>query len=378
MRYVNGEAWTSEGNGRGKAALGLILALAVTVALSVAACSGAAPGATGTTPAASEEDDQAADAAHIVEDAAVVLPTLTAQELAQDERLRVVATTNLVADVVARVGGDAIDLSTLIPLGVDPHSYTATPQDLRALSDAHVVFINGLGLEEALLPALGSLDGSAPLAPVNAGVPTIEFGAEDYADEDRADEGAADEADADAEHEHGVDPHTWLDVMNVAIWADNVATVLSELDPDNADVYRAAAADYRAELEALDADLRAQIATVPEDARKVVTDHDALGYFAAAYDLVIVGAVVPAYSTMAAPSAQELAALQDQIEAAGVPAIFVGTTVNPNLADQIADDLGIAVVPLYTGSLSEADGPAATYVDMMRYDVNAIVEALQP
>lgn len=353
-----------------------VLVFSWALVIGVSACTAPGPAPTAA-PVAHEDDDHGSEAAHALEDAGATLPAATAQALGEGERLRVVATSNLVADAVKRVGGDAIELSTLIPLGADPHSYTATPQDLRQLSDAHVIFISGLGLEEALLPALDSLDGDAPLVPVNAGVATIEFGAADaHAGEDEAEE--ADAADAEHGHDHGVDPHTWLDVMNVAIWSDNVATVLSELDPDNADSYRAAAADYRAELEALDADLREQIGGLPVASRKLVTDHDALGYFAAAYDFEVVGAVVPAYSTMAAPSAQELAALQNQIEAAGVPAIFVGTTVNPNLASQIAEDLGIAVVPLYTGSLSEADGPASTYVEMMRYNVGAIVEALQP
>ena len=316
----------------------------------------------------------AARAAQVIQDAAPALPTVSPPALDEGERLRVVATTNLVADVVARVGGDSVDLHTLIPLNADPHSYTATPQDLRWLSEAHVIFVNGLGLEESLLPALRSLETEAPLVSVNAGVPTLALDGEAA----HADEPHTDAVHTDGIHSAGVDPHTWLDVMNVAIWAENVAAILSEMDPAHAADYHAAAAAYQAELEALDAALREEIATLPPQARKLVTDHHEWGYFAAAYGFEQVGAVLPAYSTMAAASAQELAALQDQIAAAGVPAIFVGTTVNPNLAQQIAADLGIAVVPLYTSSLSDADGPAATYVEMMRYDVRAIVDALQP
>lgn len=159
-------------------------------------------------------------------------------------------------------------------------------------------------------------------------------------------------------------------------WTHNIHHVLSALDPANAEAYDAAATAYAEELEALHTELAALVDAVPAEQRKLVTDHDSLGYLAAEYGFEVIGSVIPSFSTLSEPSAQELAALQDQIRAEGVTAIFVGTTINPSQETQLAEDLGIQVVPIYTGSLSEANGPAATYVDFMRYNVSKIIGAL--
>ncbi len=296
---------------------------------------------------------------------------LSPASLEQGEKLRVVATTSLIADVAANVGGDRIELAQLIPTGADPHGFTPAPQDLRTLNDAHVIFVNGLGLEESLLPVLENLDRPVPLVTVNDGIAVIELGESAGAEteEEHADEGG---------HDHGnVDPHAWFSVPNVQVWTGNIATALSVLDPAQAEAYAAAAASYQETLAALDRDLRDQIDAIPSEARKAATDHQALGYLAKEYGIEVVGAIVPSFSTLASASAQEMAALQERIKAEGVKAILVSTTVNPQTANRLAQDLGISVVPIYTGSLSEADGPAATYVDFMRSNVSAIVEALR-
>lgn len=292
------------------------------------------------------------------------LPVLASLELAEGEKLNVVATTNIVADVARQVGGDWIELTTLLPLGADPHSYSAAPQDLRTLNAADVILVNGLGLEEPLLPVLETLDSDAAVVAVNAGVEPLALGE------------AHEERGAD-EHSHaGADPHTWFDVANVKVWTTNIQQVFSALDPAHADEYAAAAQAYLSTLDQLDQEIRATVAALPKAQRKLVADHAVLGYFAHAYGFEVVGAVIPALSTLAEPSAQELAALQDLIESAGVTAIFVGTTVNPDLAQQLAQDLGITVVALYTGSLSDADGPAPSYVALMRHLAQTLVEAL--
>lgn len=298
------------------------------------------------------------------------LPPLTAVTLAAGEKLHVVATTNLVADVVARIGEDRITLHTLMGPGVDPHSYSTTPQDLRTLEEAQVIFINGLQLEEALADLLGSL--TAPVVPVSAGITPRAMSAE------QSEEHSGEQSAEGEEHHHqGGDPHTWQRVANVKRWVENIHASLSQLDPANAEAYHAATEAYLAELDALDSDIRAKIETIPAESRKLVTDHETFGYFADEYGFTIVGALIPSLSTAAEPSAQALAQLQDQLAAEGVKAIFVGTTVNPRLAEQIAQDLGIQVVGLYSDSLSAPDGPAATYLDFMRYNVDAIVAALQ-
>ena len=332
---------------------------------------------------------------------AATLPALTPAAL-EGRKLRVVATTNLVGDAVARVGGDHIELTTLLAPGVDPHAYQLAPADRQQLEDADVILVNGLGLEEGMLPVLAELAERVPVVAVSAGIAILEFGEheeDEHADEEDADEaheheedaddGHADDEHADEEHEHeahgdeaahhhheGADPHTWQSVPNVIVWTENIAATLSALDPAHADDYAVAATSYQADLGALNADLHALVDTLPTAQRKLVTDHDSLGYLAHEYGFNVIGTVIPSLSTVAAASAQELAALQEQITAEGVSAIFVGTTVNAQLTTQLAADLGIQVVPIYTDSLSDADGPAATYVDFMRHNLQTIVDAL--
>lgn len=326
-------------------------------------------GCTGRTATANRPVDESA-AVHADHDQATTtldtatLPPVTAVTLAAGEKLQVVATTNLVADLVAQVGGEHITLYTLMGPAVDPHSYTSTPEDMRTLEDAQVVFINGLHLEEALAERLAAL--TAPVVAVNVGVTLRELEPDEHS-----------ETAAAADHHHeGADPHTWQRVANVKQWLENVRTTLRQLDPPHAAAYDAAADAYLVQLDALDAEIRAKVATIPAANRKLVTDHETFGYFADEYGFTIVGALIPSLSTSAEPSAQALAALQDQVTKAGVKAIFVGTTVNPHLADQLAQDLGIQVVSLYSDSLSAPAGPAATYLAFMRFNVNAIVAAL--
>lgn len=303
---------------------------------------------------------------HAVEMSA--LPALTPVALSDGEKLRVVVTTNIVGDVVSQVAGDAVELVQLLPIGADPHTYQARPDDLRHLNNAHVIFINGLHLEETMQSVLDNLDAGAPVISVNIGVPTLQFGG-DHADEH--------EAATDQDHHHeGADPHTWMNVHNVEIWVDNIAAALSALDPMHANRYAANANAYRAQLEELHAEIETMTATIPFERRKLVTDHDNLSYLANAYGFTVVGTVIPSISTLASPSARDLAALQRQIEQEGIRAIFVGTTVNPAVAARIASDTGAQVVPIYTASLSDAQGPAPTYIDLMRHTVQQIVEAL--
>ena len=290
------------------------------------------------------------------------MPSLSPVELGQGQKLKVVATTSIVADVVQNVGGDLIELTALLPLGADPHAFEPTPRDVAAVADAHVVFANGAGLEVFLERLLESAGESGAVVPVSHGVELLSF----------ADGGTNGEA-----HESGADPHTWLDPNNVIVWARNIQRALSDLDPDGADRYEANAGAYQTELEALDAWIREQVAQVPEANRELVTDHTGFTYFARRYGFVQVGAVFPGYSTLAEPSARELAKLEEAIQEHDVKAVFVGLTVNPDLAARVAEDTATKLVTLYTGSLSERDGPAGDYIAFMRYNVTAIVEALR-
>ncbi len=278
-------------------------------------------------------------------------------------KLKVVASTTIIGDVVAQVGGDLIQLTVLFPPGADPHSFEPRPQDIAALSKAQVVVLNGLDLEKSLEPALeANVKGTIVYA--SEGIDVLAF------------EGGEQEGE---EHNHhkGSDPHTWMDPNNVIVWVKNIATALGEADPANAKAYQANADAYIAELTELDGWILTQIEQIPVERQKLVTDHRVFGYFVDEYGLEQVGAMVGSFSTNAAPSAQELAALEDEIKAQGVPAVFVGTTVNPELAEQVAQDTGVKLVYIYTGSLSEPGGEADSYIKFMRYNVNAIVEALK-
>lgn len=266
--------------------------------------------------------------------------------------LSVVATTSLIGDAARRVGGSRVTVRVLLPIGADPHAYDPRPQDVAALANAQIVLVNGFDLEATLQPLLAD---AKNVVVVSDGIDALPFAGE----------------------EGGLDPHVWQDPNNVIVWTRNIADAFAQADPAHADEYQVNAETYIAELTSLDAWIRERVAEIPETNRKLVTDHEAFGYFVARYGFEQVGTVVPSLSTGAAPSARELAALEDAIRSSGVKAVFVGSTVSPDLSRRVADDTGVRLVSLFTGSLSAAGGGAETYLDMIRYNVNAIVEALQ-
>ncbi len=280
--------------------------------------------------------------------------------------VRVVASTSIIGDVVQHVAGEYLVVETLIPRGQDPHAFEPTPQLMAALQRVDVIFIDGLGLETALEKVLDTPEFADRVVALGEQAPVL-LPIED------------DEHVAEREHdEHGAyDPHVWFDPQNVAAWADQIADTLAALDPTHADTYRANAAAYRRRLEALDAWIREQVERVPPERRILVTDHAVLGYYAHAYGFQQVATVVPSASTLAEPSAQALSHLYETIRTFDVPAIFVSETIDRRLVEQIANDTGVQVVVIYTGSLSAEDGPAPTYEDLMRYNTTVIVDALR-
>lgn len=277
------------------------------------------------------------------------------------------ATTTIVGDVVRSVGGENVEVEILLPAGTDPHSFDPTPQDVAKVARAEVVFANGAGLEEFLEPMLENAGGKAEVVYFSDGIQLLE--APDL-------HAGQPEPESEEEHADG-DPHTWFDPNNVILWTQTIQSKLSALDPAHAQAYAANAQEYQAQLRDLDAWIREQVARVPEAGRQMVTDHDSFTYFAARYGFTLVGAVIPGYSSMAQPSAQELASLEDAIRSLQVKAIFVGEAVNPVLSQRVAQDTGTQLVYLYTESLTEPEGPASNYLDFMRFNVSAIVEALQ-
>lgn len=293
------------------------------------------------------------------------------------EKLNVVATTTLVGDVVRNIGGDAIQLSVLLPIGIDPHRFEPTPQDAALLAEADLIVANGAGLEEFLDRLLESAAGDVAVIYASEGIALMESVEEHHHE---GEEGHESEEAHEGEEEHiheGGDPHVWMDPNLVLVWVDNIEQALSKQDPINASIYKANADSYRKQLVELDAWVRQQVEQVPQANRRLVTDHKSLGYFAARYGFEQVGAVIPSVTSLAEPSAQELAALEDAIRNQGVKAVFVELSVNPSLAQRIAEDTDVHLVEIYTGSLSESDGPAGNYLDFMRYNVRAIVNALK-
>jgi len=288
---------------------------------------------------------------------------LQAVSLAPGQTLQVVVTTNVAADLVRTVAGDSAQVTALLPAGVDPHAYEPAPQDLGTVAEADAVFINGLGLEEFLAELLANAGGEAPVVSLSEGIQprTLQ------------------DLGLDSEEEAGgVDPHVWLDPVLMVTWAGNIGEALSALDPSGSAGYRERAGALAGSLESLDEWIRQQVAAIPPQARLLVTDHDELGYFADRYGFQVIGAVIPGYSSVAEPSAQELADLEARIRSFGVRAVFVDQTVNAQIAQRVAEDTGVRLVPLITHSLSAPDGPVPDYPSLMRYNVEAIVAALSP
>ncbi len=274
--------------------------------------------------------------------------------------LNIVATETFLADIAQNVAGERTVIKSLMPIGVDPHSFEPTPQDVATIADSTVLIVNGAGLEGGFLTELlQNAGGQRTVIEASAGLTARQPGSTENVDEP-------------------TDPHFWLDPNNVIKYVENIRDGLRRLDPDNAVYYGANADMYIEQLRALDRSIRDQVATIPEARRLLVTNHESFGYFADRYGFKVIGTLIPSVSSEAAPSAQQLAQLVDRIKATGAPAIFLEIGTNPQLADQIASETGIKVVTgLYSHSLTEPNGPAPTYIDMIQANVQAIVKALK-
>lgn len=293
---------------------------------------------------------------------------LSAPAIAAD-RLPVVASFSILGDMTARVGGDRVVVTTLVGPDGDAHVYEPTPDDVRAVAAARLLVVNGLGFEGWMDRLAGASGYAGPVAVASKGVAPREMAEEEHADAEGHDHHGHDH--------HGIDPHAWQDVANAVTYVKNIAAGLDAADPAGKATYDANAAAYVAELEALDAEVRAALATLPADRRRIITSHDAFGYFGAAYGLRL--SAPEGVSTEAEASAADVAALIRQIRADAVPAIFVENIKDRRLIDQIAAETNAAVGgELYTDALSDKDGPAPTYVEMIRHNVKTLAEALAP
>lgn len=289
-------------------------------------------------------------------------PTSTGQS-----GLKVVAVESFIADMAQNVAGDRLHVDTLIPLGVDPHSFELTPADVAKIADADVLIVNGAGFEEWLQETMQNSGSKAQVIEASQGL-----------DVRTPTELELDEHEAEGHHHAEGDPHFWLDPVNAQIYVENIRQGLTQADPKGEQIYAANAEAYTAKLEELDSWITTQVSQIPEGNRLLVTNHESFGYYADHYGFKIIGAVIPSVTTGATPTAQELAELTDHIKQYGAPGIFLETGSNPQLANQLADELHIQVVEdLYTHSLSEAGGNAPDYISMMRWNTTKIVEALE-
>lgn len=291
-----------------------------------------------------------------------------------DERVAIVASTTVLADLVQQVGGDRVAVSSLVPKGGEVHTFDPTPSDLRAVADADLVVMNGLGLDEWVADVVadsGSTATVVELAEDLPGASYIDADDEDHGEEPGGEAGEATEEDA---HGHGPNPHLWLDVAYARGYVERITAALEAVDPARADAYGAAAEAYDARLAELDGWARDRLAAIPEADRRIVSFHEALPYLARAYGLTIVGTIVDAPGQD--PSAGEIATLVEAIRSSGARAVFGEVQFSPELVETVAAEADVAVESeLYTDSLG--DPPVDTYEGMMRWTIERIAAALE-
>jgi len=281
----------------------------------------------------------------------VLFAALATPSFAQD-KLKVVATFSILADFVKNVGGDRVDARTLVGPNGDAHVYQPSPSDAKTLADAKVVFVNGLGFEgwmERLIKASGS---KAPVVTATKGVKPRK-----------------------SDDVGGADPHAWQSVANAKIYVANIRDGLSAADPAGKASYEASAAAYLAQLDALDAEVKAAIEKIPADRRRIITTHDAFGYFAAAYGVSFIAP--QGVSTESEVSAKDVAKIITQIRKQRIPAVFLENVTDDRLLKRIGAESGARIGgTLYSDALTDGQGAAPTYLDMMRHNVRQLAQAL--
>lgn len=269
----------------------------------------------------------------------------------------VMATESFLGDIAQNVAGSRIKIYTLLPVTVDPHEYQPKPQDVTKLANAQVLIINGLGYEAWLQKTLDNLGGQRQLIVVTTGM--------------------VPDSDHTGQQPQG-DPHMWMNPLNTINYVNQIRDGLIQADPAGKAVYAQDASAYIVKLRVLDQWVKDQVSQVSVEKRLLVTNHDALGYFAKAYGFKIIGAIIPSVTTDASPSAQQLAGLIDTIKRSNARAIFLDIGENQKLAQQIASETGVVVISnLYVESTSGPNGPAPTYIDMIKHDVTVITDALK-
>ena len=276
--------------------------------------------------------------------AAAILPA------GAQDRFNVVASFSILGDFVRNVGGERASVTTLVGPDSDVHVYTPAPADAKKIADAKLVFINGLGLEGWLSRLVQSAGTRAAIVVATQGIAPLKIGSD-------------------------ADPHAWQSVANAKIYVANIRDALGGADPANAAIYRANAQTYLAKLDALDREVREAIAKIPESRRKVISTHNAFGYFAAAYGVEFIAPL--GVSTESEASARDIAGIISQIRTSKIPAVFLENISDPRLIRRISAETGAKVGgTLYSDSLTGEKGEAPTYIEMIRHNIKALTNAL--
>jgi zinc/manganese transport system substrate-binding protein len=290
--------------------------------------------------------------------AAVAALAVARPALAQD-KLKVLATFSILGDFVRSVGGDRVDLSTLVGPNSDAHVYAPAPADAKKVADAKVVITNGLGFEGWMSRLVRASGSKAPVIVATKGI-------------------AARRTAGPHGHSHGhsdSDPHAWQSVANVKVYVANIRDALIAADPAGRNDYQANAAAYLGQLDALDREVKAAVAAIPVDRRKIITNHAAFGYFKQAYGVDFIAP--QGVSTEAEASARDVARIITQIKRQKIPAVFLENITDPRLMQQIAQETGARIGgKLYSDALTDEKGDAPTYIDMMRYNIKQLAAAL--
>lgn len=280
----------------------------------------------------------------------LVVLMLIASPLQAAERLNVVASFSILGDFVRAVGGDRVNLTTLVGPDSDVHVYTPAPGDAKRVAEARLVIVNGLGLEGWLPRLVQSAGSGAKVVVASAGVAPLKLGS-------------------------AADPHAWQSVPNARIYVTDIADALAAAAPDDAEFFRAQAKAYLQKLDTLDREVREAVAGIPPDRRKVISTHDAFGYFAAEYGLQFIAPL--GVSTETEPSARDIAAIVGQVKARKIPAVFLENISDDRLIRRIAAETGARVGGiLISDGLTGEKGLAPTYIDMVRHNIKALTSAL--
>jgi zinc/manganese transport system substrate-binding protein len=267
------------------------------------------------------------------------------------DRFNVVASFSILGDFVRNVGGDRVSVTTLVGSDADVHVYTPAPQDAKRIADAKLVFVNGLGLEGWLPRLVQSAGGKATIVVASNGIAPLQRGSD-------------------------ADPHAWQSAANAKIYVVNIRDALSAADPNDAEAFRANAAHYLAELDALDAEIKAAIEKIPPERREAISTHGAFGYFARAYGIRFIAPL--GVSTETEPSARDIADIIGRIKREKIPAVFLENMTDDRLISRIAAETGAKIGgPLISDALTGEKGDSPTYIAMVRHNIRALTSALE-